>query len=56
MDYSVLGSTGLGVSTVLVGYSSLEHLEKAVSYAAKGPLPVEILGRLSEVWGRFVPA
>ena len=43
-----------GVSTVLVGYSSMEHLEKAVAYAEKGPLPQEVLGRLPEVWGRFV--
>ncbi len=42
-----------GVSTVLVGYSSLEHLEEAVGYAAKGPLPGEIVGRLPEVWSRF---
>jgi aryl-alcohol dehydrogenase-like predicted oxidoreductase len=44
-----------GVSTVLVGYSSLEHLEKAVAYAARGPLPEDVLGRLPEVWGRIVP-
>ena len=42
-----------GVSTVLVGYSSLEHLEQAVAYAAKGPLAEEIMGRLPGVWGRF---
>ena len=42
-----------GVSSVLVGYSSLEHLEQAVDYAEKGPLPVEALGRLSEVWAGF---
>ncbi len=42
-----------GVSSVLVGYSSLEHLEQAVAYAEKGPLPVEALGRLSEVWAGF---
>ena len=41
-----------GVSTVLVGYSSLE---KAVAYAARGPLPEDVLGRLPEVWGRIVP-
>ena len=44
-----------GVSTVLVGYSSIEHLEKAVAYADKGPLPEELLGRLPEVWSGFVP-
>ena len=42
-----------GVSTVLVGYSSMEHLEKAVAYADKGPLPDGVPGRLPEVWGRF---
>ena len=44
-----------GVSTVLVGYSSIEHLEKAVAYADKGPLPDEVLARLPEVWSGFVP-
>ena len=38
------------VSTVLVGYSSLEHLEKAVEYASRGPLPPEALNRLPDVW------
>jgi aryl-alcohol dehydrogenase-like predicted oxidoreductase len=28
-----------GVSTVLVGYSTLEHLEQAIRYAERGPLP-----------------
>ena len=42
-----------GVSSVLVGYSSLEHLEQAVEYAAKGPLPPEAMARLPEVWGGF---
>ena len=43
-----------GVSTVLVGYSDLDHLEKAVEYAAKGPLPPEALARLPGVWSQFV--
>ena len=42
------------VSTALVGYSNLDHLEKSVEYAAKGPLPTEALARLPEVWSRFV--
>lgn len=42
-----------GVSSVLVGYSSLEHLEQAVEYAAKGPLPAEAAARLPEVWAGF---
>ena len=47
----VLGNTG--VSSVLVGYSSLEHLEQAVEYAAKGSLPAEAMARLPEVWAGF---
>ena len=42
-----------GVSSVLVGYSSLEHLEQAVDFAAKGPLPSEAMVRLPEVWAGF---
>jgi aryl-alcohol dehydrogenase-like predicted oxidoreductase len=43
-----------GVSTVLVGYSDLDHLEKSVQYAAKGPLPAEALARLPQAWATFV--
>ena len=43
-----------GVSTVLVGYSDLDHLEKSVQYAAKGPLPEEALARLPQAWSTFV--
>ena len=43
-----------GVSTVLVGYSDLEHLEKSVQYAAKGPLLAEVLARLPQAWSTFV--
>lgn len=43
-----------GVSTVLVGYSDMEHLEKSVQYAAKGPLPTEALARLPQAWNGFV--
>ena len=42
-----------GVSSVLVGYSSLDHLEQAVEYAARGPLPSEATARLPQVWARF---
>ena len=42
-----------GVSSVLVGYSSLDHLEQAVEYAAKGPLPPEALTRTRDVWAGF---
>ena len=42
-----------GVSSVLVGYSSLEHLEQAVEFAERGPLPPEAMARLPEVWAGF---
>ena len=42
-----------GVSSVLVGYSSLEHLEQAVEFAAKGPLPPDAMARLPGVWAGF---
>jgi aryl-alcohol dehydrogenase-like predicted oxidoreductase len=38
------------VSTVLLGYSSLEHLELAAAAVAKGPLPAAALERLSGLW------
>ena len=47
----VLGNPG--VSSVLVGYSSLDHLEQAVEFAGKGPLPAEAMSRLPEVWAGF---
>ena len=40
----------VGVSSVLVGYSSFEHLEQAIEYAARGPLPQEAMDRLPGVW------
>jgi aryl-alcohol dehydrogenase-like predicted oxidoreductase len=39
-----------GVSTVLLGYSSLEHLEGAAAAVAKGPLPRAALDRLAALW------
>ena len=42
-----------GVSSVLVGYSSLDHLEQAVEFASRGPLPSEAAARLAEVWAGF---
>ncbi len=42
-----------GVSSVLVGYSSLEHLEQAVEFAGRGPLSPEAMARLPEVWAGF---
>ncbi len=35
-----------GVSTVLVGYSSLAHLEEAIRFAERGPLAPEIVSRI----------
>ena len=43
-----------GVSTVLVGYSNMDHLERSVEYASKGPLAREALNRLPEIWSTFV--
>lgn len=42
-----------GVSSVLVGYSSLQHLEQAVEIAGRGPLPAEAMERLPQVWAGF---
>jgi aryl-alcohol dehydrogenase-like predicted oxidoreductase len=44
------------VSTVLLGYSSLEHLEYAAACMAKGPLPAATLARLSALWDRLASA
>jgi len=41
------------VSTVLLGYSSLEHLEHAAASIAKGPLPSSARERLSQLWSDF---
>ncbi len=38
------------VSTVLLGYSTLEHLEYAASAIARGPLPAAALDRLNAAW------
>jgi aryl-alcohol dehydrogenase-like predicted oxidoreductase len=38
------------VSTVLLGYSSLEHLEAAAAAMAKGPLPPAAHARLEGLW------
>lgn len=38
------------VSTVLLGYSSLEHLEAAAAAIAKGPLSPAALARLETLW------
>ena len=38
------------VSTVLLGYSSLDHLEYAAAAVAKGPLPAAAMARLETAW------
>jgi len=38
------------VSTVLVGYSSVEHLESAATAVNRGPLPPAALDRLASLW------
>jgi aryl-alcohol dehydrogenase-like predicted oxidoreductase len=41
------------VSTVLLGYSSLDHLEYAAASVARGPLPAAALARLPGLWERL---
>ncbi len=41
------------VSTVLVGYSSLEHLEAAAAAVNRGPLPPAALQRLEALWSEL---
>jgi aryl-alcohol dehydrogenase-like predicted oxidoreductase len=38
------------ISTVLVGASTLDHLEQAAAAVVRGPLPAPALTRLSELW------
>jgi aryl-alcohol dehydrogenase-like predicted oxidoreductase len=42
------------VSTVLVGYSTLEHLEYAARSVEKGPLAPEVLAHIAEIQQGFV--
>jgi aryl-alcohol dehydrogenase-like predicted oxidoreductase len=42
-----------GVSTVLLGYSNLEHLESAATYISRGPLPQSAVDRLSSLWAQL---
>jgi aryl-alcohol dehydrogenase-like predicted oxidoreductase len=42
--------TSDAVSTVLLGYSSLEHLEQAAAAVARGPLTPVALARLDALW------
>jgi L-galactose dehydrogenase/L-glyceraldehyde 3-phosphate reductase len=41
-----------GVSTVLVGYSTLAHLEEAIRYAARGQLPDDAVQEVLHLSGR----
>lgn len=42
-----------GLSTVLVGFSSFDHLEDALAAAARGGLSAAAVGRLSQAWQEF---
>lgn len=46
-----LGHTA--VSTVLLGYSSLEHLELAATYIERGPLSQTTLDALNPIWAQL---
>lgn len=48
--------TDPAVSTVLLGYSSLEHLEYAAASIARGPLPAAALAKLGEIWSGLAKA
>jgi aryl-alcohol dehydrogenase-like predicted oxidoreductase len=41
------------LSTVLVGYSSFDHLEQAITGAERGALPAAAMRRLTEAWKAF---
>ncbi|MBI2491628.1 MAG: aldo/keto reductase, partial [Candidatus Rokubacteria bacterium] len=41
------------VSTVLLGYSSLEQLEYAAACVARGPLGAPALARLPALWNQL---
>jgi aryl-alcohol dehydrogenase-like predicted oxidoreductase len=43
------GLSKAGVSTVLVGYSTLDHLEQAIRFAERGPLPQAAVERVLEL-------
>ncbi len=42
-----------GVSTAVIGISTIEQLEEAVASANKGPLPTAAYARLNAVWAGF---
>jgi aryl-alcohol dehydrogenase-like predicted oxidoreductase len=39
-----------GVTTVLGGFSSMQHVEQAVAFAEKGVLTTEMIGDLTRIW------
>ncbi len=41
------------VSTTLLGYSTLEHLESAATYVSRGPLPRTAMERLPALWSQL---
>jgi aryl-alcohol dehydrogenase-like predicted oxidoreductase len=41
------------MSTVLVGYSTFEHLERAITVVERGPLPAAALDLLQGLWANF---
>jgi L-galactose dehydrogenase/L-glyceraldehyde 3-phosphate reductase len=41
------------MATVLVGYSSLDHLEQAITAAERGALPAAAMSRLEQAWNAF---
>jgi aryl-alcohol dehydrogenase-like predicted oxidoreductase len=41
------------LSTALVGCSSLDHLEQAITAAERGPLPAAAMRRLQQAWETF---
>ncbi|MGQ4808692.1 1-deoxyxylulose-5-phosphate synthase YajO [Candidatus Entotheonellaceae bacterium PAL068K] len=43
------------VSTILLGYSNLEHLERAADDISRGPLAPAALERLPALWQQFLP-
>ena len=51
IDAPILGNAQ--VSTVLVGYSSLEQLEYAARCVEKGPLPGAAREHLTALWSAF---
>jgi aryl-alcohol dehydrogenase-like predicted oxidoreductase len=41
------------LSTALVGFSSLDHLEQAIAAAERGSLPAAAISRLQQAWAAF---